>query len=418
MSIGYACLTVGVPNTGMKNCLIKNASEAKLAELIEHNLNALENIVDYNITNGIKLFRISSDIIPFGSNPVNQLPWPELFEAQLRRIGDKIKVNNIRVSMHPGQYTVLNSLDIHVVRRAIDDLRYHAQFLDSLGTNLTNKIVLHVGGVYGDKRAAMERFVLHFSDLNNSIKRRLVIENDDKSYHIGDVLALSTRLGLPVVYDNLHNLINPADQAKDDYYWISQCAKTWQPADGPQKIHYAQQNKLKKAGSHSGTISIHQFMAFYANLDEQKPDIMLEVKDKNLSAVKCINCTTGDQRIKSLEVEWSRYKYQVLEHSPTTYNQIRKLLANKDDYPSVAFYSFIEHGIERETTLGNSVNAALHIWGYFKDLATEKEKAEFLKSIESYKAGDKSIAMIKRLLWNMADRYKRGYLLSSYYFTS
>ena len=75
MSIGYACLTVGVPNTEMKRCIAKNANEARLYELIKANLSALDHILDYNIAHDIKLFRISSDLIPFGSSPINTLAW-------------------------------------------------------------------------------------------------------------------------------------------------------------------------------------------------------------------------------------------------------------------------------------------------------------------------------------------------------
>ena len=75
MRIGYACLTIGVQETNLRSCLIKNASENNLLDIIEHNLNSLNNVIDYNIENNIKLFRISSDLIPFGSSKVNNIPW-------------------------------------------------------------------------------------------------------------------------------------------------------------------------------------------------------------------------------------------------------------------------------------------------------------------------------------------------------
>ncbi|MBK5194361.1 MAG: hypothetical protein JJE07_14415 [Flavobacteriaceae bacterium] len=75
MSIGYACVRLGVSNTSQKSCIQKNATDEKLMEIISHNLNALENIIDYNKRVNIRLFRISSDIIPFGSSPANTLKW-------------------------------------------------------------------------------------------------------------------------------------------------------------------------------------------------------------------------------------------------------------------------------------------------------------------------------------------------------
>jgi len=125
--IGYACLTIGVPHTRQKSCTLKNADEANLTAIIEHNLKALENIIDYNISQNIRLFRISSDLIPFGSSPVNRLDWWQLFDGRFKTIGRKIKAGGLRVSMHPGQYTVLNSSDADVVTRAVQDLNYHAR---------------------------------------------------------------------------------------------------------------------------------------------------------------------------------------------------------------------------------------------------------------------------------------------------
>lgn len=198
MRIGYACLTVGVPNTGIKSCMMKNASESRLLELISHNLTSLDHILDYNIENNIRLFRISSGLIPFGSSKVNSLPWWDIYRSELLRLGQKINKNMIRVSMHPGQYTVINSPKEEVVKRAMDDLTYHTKVLDSLGVGTEHKIILHIGGAYNDKKSAMHRFISNYSYLTDSIKNRIVLENDDKLFHIGDVLELGACLMHPL----------------------------------------------------------------------------------------------------------------------------------------------------------------------------------------------------------------------------
>lgn len=416
MRIGYACLTLGVPDTDLKSCMSKNADEEKLLDLISHNLNSLENIIDYNIANNIKLFRISSDIIPFGSSTVNNLSWWDIFSHRLIKLGEKIKTNGMRVSMHPGQYTVLNSPDEGVVERAIKDLDYHTRMLDSLGVGPEHKIVLHIGGIYNNKEEAMKRFVANYNRLSNEVKKRLVVENDDKSYNIKDVLEIGNMLNIPVVFDNLHNKINPFDEGKGELTWINQCKGTWSEVDGPQKIHYSQQDPTKKPGSHSSTIEINEFMEFYEGLERNDLDIMLEVKDKNLSAVKCINCTRPDKNIKFLELEWSKYKYKILENSHEDYLEIRKLLRNKEDYPAVSFYNFIEEALQKENTIGNSINAAQHVWGYFKDCATEKEKNRFLKVIDGFKEEKTSIKALKNILWKLSIKYNQEYLIDSYYF--
>ncbi|WP_026885927.1 UV DNA damage repair endonuclease UvsE [Clostridium beijerinckii] len=416
MSIGYACLTIGIPDTNLKSCIAKNLTEEKLLEIISYNLKSLKNIIDYNIKNNIKLFRISSDLIPFGSSPLNQLSWWDMFSQEFAEIGRKIMENDIRVSMHPGQYTVLNSPNDDVVKRAIEDLNYHVKILDNLGVGKNHKIILHIGGVYNDKEQAINRFADNYKLLNNQVKERLVIENDDKSYNINDVLKIGEELNIPVIFDNLHNEINYYDREKSDSYWISECNKTWKEKDGRQKIHYSQQDPFKKAGSHSNTIKISKFIEFYESVKGQDIDIMLEVKDKNLSAVKCINSITENTKIKKLEEEWGRYKYKVLENSPSNYLEIRKLLKDKTQYPAVKFYNCIEDAMETEITIGNSINAALHVWGYFKKLADDKEKRNFLKSIEDYEEGKISINSIKNKLFKMAVKYNESYLLNSYYF--
>lgn len=142
MSIGYACLTVGVPDSHFRTLSLKNAYPEILTKLIDSNLKALERILDYNKTNDIHLFRISSGIVPFGSHSVNTLEWWKLFEARLKEIGEKALAADMRLSMHPGQYTVLNSPDRSVVERSVDDINYHALFLDALGLGYEHKIIL------------------------------------------------------------------------------------------------------------------------------------------------------------------------------------------------------------------------------------------------------------------------------------
>lgn len=426
MNIGYACLTLGVPKTDFRSCVLKNADDERLVELIAHNLNSLENIIEYNIRNEIRLFRISSDLIPFGSSPVNRLPWWDLFDTQLSTVGAKLKEGNIRVSMHPGQYTVLNSPDGGVVERAKADLNYHARVLDSLGTNTENKIILHIGGIYGEKAEALRRFEENYAGVELPVKRRLVIENDDKAYTIADTLELGLKLGIPVVFDNLHHRVNPPESTKktrisgediaDECRWIGEAAKTWKEVDGRQKIHYSQQDPGKRAGSHSGTIYTDEFLEFYNRIDKADIDIMLEVKDKNLSAVKCRNLISETKEIKALEQEWSRYKYLILERSPVSYEAIRALLKEKSAYPATVFYWMLEDAVKMPLETGNSINAAQHIWGYFKDIASNQEKLSFLKCMEECRQGSSDTKKLKRMLWKLTQNYQEPYLLNSYYF--
>lgn len=416
MSIGYACKTVGVINTHMKSCTLKNASKERLTELAKHNINSLNNIIDYNIENNIKLFRISSDLIPFGSSKVNKIKWWDIFSYELYSIGEKIKSCNMRVSVHPGQYTVLNSNNDDVVMNAVQDLIYHTRILDSLGLNSMHKVVLHIGGAYDNKELSAKRFANNYTLLDENIKKRLVIENDDKIYNVEEVLEIGQKLKIPVIFDNLHNEINPTQQDMGEKYWIEQCKSTWKKEDGNQKIHYSQQAAQRKRGSHSDFISIKEFMTFYEMLGRTDIDIMLEVKDKNLSCVKCINCTDPNLHIYELEKEWSKYKYTILERSHKDYLEIRELLKNKENCSPVSFYSLIESGLESVGDTGSYINAAHHVWGYFKKIANEKEKVNFLKYLERYQINETSISPVKSYLKKLAEKYEQKYLLNSYYF--
>jgi len=416
MSIGYACLNIGTPNTNIRSVMQRNATPEKLTEVTAHNLEALEKMVDYNIANDIRLYRISSDLIPFGSSPVNTLDWPEIHKETFERIGAKIRNSGMRVSLHPGQYTVLNSPTEDVVERAITDLIYHDKILTALGTDTSNKIVLHVGGLYGDKEAALDRFADNFQLLPVSVQNRLIIENDDRLYNIEEVLELANRLQIPAVYDNLHHAINPPPTGGTDPFWIAEANKTWKQADGKQKIHYSQQAPGKRPGAHTDTIQLDTFLQFYEQLDDPTIDIMLEVKDKNLSAIKCQNGTTANPRPVLLEKEWGRYKYAILEKSPAIYQAIRTLLKDKEAYPVQEFYRLIDTAFAEEIRPGYAENAAAHVWGYFKKYATDTERRQYEKNLSNYRNNTGTLASLKRQLLKLAEKYKSEYLLQSLYF--
>jgi UV DNA damage endonuclease len=288
MRIGYACLTVGVDETTIRTCRMASATQERLEEIVTANLAALNRILDYNAQNKIRMFRISSDIIPFASKESIVFPWQKLFVKELQALGKKARDNDIRLSMHPGQYTVLNSPHDHVVENAMRDLEYHCAFLDALKMDDTNKIILHIGGIYGDKPSAIERFKKQYKKLSSRIKHRLIIENDDTCYNAEEVLAMGEELAIPVVFDTLHHAINLSPKKRSEIAWITACGKTWKKQDGDQKIHYSQQAADKRPGSHSETINLPTFLAFFKSLSSHKLDIMLEVKDKNISALTCI----------------------------------------------------------------------------------------------------------------------------------
>ena len=292
--IGYACINtkLDAPN---RTCRLKNATPEKILELAAANVEALQPILDWNAAHGIELFRITSDLIPFGSHPINTVPWWRILKSQFARLGDFIARKGLRVSMHPGQFTILNSPRREVVANSVKELEYHTAVLDALGVDSSHKIVIHLGGVYGDKAESLSRFVENCKRLNSRIRARLVIENDERCYTVDDVLGASRAIGVPVVFDVFHHIWNPALEALPVRLIIGLAAKTWRKRDGRVKIHYSNQWPGGPAGAHSKSINVGKFLRFYETIHDLDLDIMLEVKDKEQSVLKLFRALSTRQ---------------------------------------------------------------------------------------------------------------------------
>jgi UV DNA damage endonuclease len=397
--IGYACIAVAVPGSKIMSCMARSASYERLIDITRFNLNALNTLINYNNSNEIGLFRICSELIPFGSSPVNTTDWQKIFNAEFKSLADKIREASIRISMHPGQYTVINSIDEGVVLRAYEDLRYHSRVLDALGGDIQNKIILHIGGVYGDKKSAIKRFIDAFSGIPDRAKCRIAIENDDKFFNIKDALEISSALSIPVIYDVLHNEINPYNEDSDNQ-WIMECKKTWGTIDGKQKIHYSEQEPGRRSGSHSRGISAEKFFKFYISLTEI-PDIMLEVKNKNISALKCLAITNPDNA-DILKAEYKRYEMTFLSKGSDYINEARELVKACNTF---GFYQLIEN-IENMPLYPQGDYFALRtVADYLYNNITLEEADALERALSMYAKGKHSIAPVKLRLQDLAAKY-------------
>jgi len=294
--LGYACINTQLPSAS-RTCRLKNASEENILSLSRQNLSALKQILLWNRDKGIGLFRISSDTIPFGSHPVNRLPWWQLLKTESSELGRLIAKFKMRVSMHPAQFTVLNSIRESVVAASIAELEYHARLLDAFSLDAAHKIILHLGGTYGDKKNGMKRFVRNFEKLPLPVQKRLAIENDEKNYTAADTLTVAKELQVPMILDVFHHRCNPSLQKLGLLRILESIALTWQPQDGPQKIHYSDQKKERPVGSHSENIDVDGFKRFYRRIRHLPLDIMLEVKNKEQSVLELY------RRIPSLQIK-------------------------------------------------------------------------------------------------------------------
>jgi UV DNA damage endonuclease len=284
MKIGYPCINNSISGTSNGTFRLKSYSQDRLIEVVEKNLEALMAILQFNIEHDLLFFRIGSSIIPFASHPVCDLNWSKHFERKLKNLGDFIKKHNIRISMHPDQFVVINSLSADIVQRSVAELEYQCKFLDSLGLESDAKLQIHVGGMYGDKQASMIRFVENYKLLSENLRKRLVIENDDRLYSVQDCLYIHEATGIPIIFDNLHfDCLNNQENMLDAFKLT---ASTWKKNDGIPMIDYSTQEPDARVGNHTKTINEQHFEEFLKLTKDFDFDIMLEIKDKELSALK------------------------------------------------------------------------------------------------------------------------------------
>ena len=151
MKLGYPCLCTSLC-TPSHIFRLANYTNEKCLEVTGQNLNCLQKILEYNIQHGFYFFRISSQTVPFASHPVCTIDWLKHFSPTLRNIGQFIKDNDCRISMHPDQFCLINAKDENIIARSIAELDYHCQLLDEMQLDASAKIQIHVGGIYGDKQ--------------------------------------------------------------------------------------------------------------------------------------------------------------------------------------------------------------------------------------------------------------------------
>ena len=272
LRLGYACVNTRLPSSG-RTVRLSNATPGRLRELIAANLDALEAILHWNEEHGIEVFRVTSNLIPFGSHPVNRIAWWDEFEERFAEIGARAG----RLSTHPGQYTVLSSANASVVDAAVAELEYHNHLLDAFGLGPSHKIVLHAGSV--------DRFEANFARLSEGVRSRLVLENDERQ-PLAVVLPLAERLGVPVVFDVFHHQLAPSFEGLGTRDLIALVAETWTEGDGRQKIHFSTQAPGKRPGAHAETIDLDAFAELADEVGDLPLDCMLEVKDKEQSVLR------------------------------------------------------------------------------------------------------------------------------------
>jgi len=289
MNLGYACINMSIgkkvtTNRTMVNRTFKAKGMDYVSELALLNAKDIIKILEWNRLNGIKFFRLSSALIPWGDQlDLTQLKDYKEIKRELKKAGDFAKYHNIRITSHPGPFNVLVSPKESVVEKTIADLELHGKVFDMMGLSKTpyNKINIHCNGVYGDKISAMDRFCKNFKRLSNSVRSRLTVENDDKAsmYSVCDLMYIHERIGIPIVFDYHHYKFCTGVLSEDEALEVA--ASTWPRGITP-VVHYSESKEGSKPQAHS------DYIKSLPNTYGINVDIMVEAKAKELAILPFI----------------------------------------------------------------------------------------------------------------------------------
>ena len=297
MRIGYPCINRTIGCTANSTFRLKSYTESRVKQTLKNNLGCLRRILQFNLENKIYFFRISSDLVPFASHPINRFDWQTHFQEDFEEIGKFILKNRMRISMHPDQFTLINSIKDEIFERSKKELKYHTQILNLMKLDTSAKVQIHVGGAYGDKKKSIERFVTRFNELDDSIVQRLVIENDDTLYDLKDCLKINTQTQIPILFDVFHHELNNSENltTAESFQLI---AKTWnEKRDGVPMVDYSSKEPNGSLRQHSETIDMEDFDLLLKETEPFDFDIMLEIKDKEKSAIKAIELAVKVGRV-------------------------------------------------------------------------------------------------------------------------
>ena len=206
------------------------------------NAKDLIKVIKWNNDNGVKMYRLSSDIFPWASEyEFTDLPHFEEIRQALLEAGDEAKRGGQRITFHPSPYGVLASVREDVVKNALKDLRQHAEIMDLMGLDQTHfyPINIHVNTTQPTKEEAAERFCNNFHLLSDNVKKRLVVEVDDKKsqFKAEDLYDMVyKKIGIPITFDFLHNKCNPSVHSEEEA--LKLCLSTW-PEGIPAITHYS-----------------------------------------------------------------------------------------------------------------------------------------------------------------------------------
>src|SRR5690554_3059461 len=301
-------MRLGVPVKILGNPELKShdARRAASEPHLRVSLGYLDAIFDYLARHDIRMYRMSSDLAPYATHP----DMPQ-FHAMVRdcasdlaTIGRKARTLGLRLSFHPSQFIVLNSPDSELVRKSTWDLLSQAEMLDFMEQGPEAVLVVHVGGVYGDRIAARSRWAQTWPTLPEPVRRRLVLEHDDLRFSASDTLWIHQHTGVRLVFDHQHFwCLNP--DRLDMRQTLVRMLGTWPKGVRP-KVHFSsprtELRELKRRDprtrkvttvklaptwtGHADFCHPFEFITFLRLARGLEFDVMLEAKAKDLALIR------------------------------------------------------------------------------------------------------------------------------------
>ena len=295
MNLGYACINTILQsskittNRTIRKKTFENKGLDLVSELALKNVRDLKTYVQWNNEHNIKLFRISSQIFPWMTEyQLSDLKdYLEICDKMLE-IGDIVTTTNQRLTMHPGPYNCLASPNPKVVEKTIKELNRHSEQFDMMGFQPSNynKINIHVGGAYSDKKATLERFCQNFQLLDNNTKKRLVIENDDSpnEFSVKDLFdGIYQIIGIPITFDYFHHTFNTGGLTEEQA--LKMASITW-PDGITQCCHYSESRRKEKLDESIRPQAHSDIIYNKINTYGLEPDIVIEAKLKEQAIFK------------------------------------------------------------------------------------------------------------------------------------
>ena len=222
---GYKFRTMTYKSFSSKS---REESLEKLSGIVINNFNVSEKIVRHCAANGIKGYRLSSDLCPVIKHPsvmmgLEDLPNYSEIEESIKDLSNTIKETGIRVSAHPSEYITLTSDDPIKVQHSIIDLEFHAEIFERLRLEKSyyNPLNIHIRKE-GEAQQLCDIFMNNYNKLSTLVKSRLVLENNDtgNTWTVANLKKYFFEpFGIPVTFDNLHhNMLNHGVSQRDAFY--------------------------------------------------------------------------------------------------------------------------------------------------------------------------------------------------------